>query len=108
MPCLRNKKLTNMKSFKSSNNSFENIILKLQEYWQSKGCILLQPIDLEVGAGTFHPATLLRSLDRNIGTVLCTSCRRPADSDMQKILMNPMYYQFQVVLNISNKYAKNV
>ena len=47
---------------KSKTISFENIIIKLQEFWQSKGCALLQPLDLEVGAGTFHPATLLRSL----------------------------------------------
>ena len=69
-----------MKSFKSTNNSFENIILKLQEYWQSKGCILLQPIDLEVGAGTFHPATLLRSLgQKHWNCAYVQSCRRPAD-----------------------------
>ena len=49
--------------------SFENIILKLQNFWQSKGCILMQPIDIEVGAGTFHPATLLRSLEKKIGNV---------------------------------------
>ena len=105
MPRLRNKKLTNMKSFKSTNNSFENIILKLQEYWQSKGCILLQPIDLEVGAGTFHPATLLRSLgQKHWNCAYVQSCRRPADG---RYAENPnriqQYYQFQVVLKPSPK-----
>ena len=42
--------------------SFQNLILKLQTFWGSKGCALLQPFDLEVGAGTFHPATFLRSI----------------------------------------------
>ena len=42
--------------------SFQEIILRLQTYWASKGCAILQPYDMEVGAGTFHPATTLRSL----------------------------------------------
>ena len=41
--------------------SFQDIIMKLQNFWGKNGCILLQPYDLEVGAGTFHPATTLRS-----------------------------------------------
>ena len=41
--------------------SFEDIIFNLQKFWQVQGCTLMQPIDLEVGAGTFHPATLLKS-----------------------------------------------
>ena len=44
--------------------SFQEIILRLQSYWASKGCAILQPYDMEVGAGTFHPATTLRALDR--------------------------------------------
>ena len=52
----------------------------MQEFWQSKGCVLLQPLDLEVGAGTFHPATLLRSLgDSEWNCAYVQSCRRPAD-----------------------------
>ena len=43
-------------------NSFQSLILKLQRYWAGKGCVILQPYDLEVGAGTFHPATTLRAL----------------------------------------------
>ena len=42
--------------------SFQEIILRLQKYWASKGCAILQPYDMEVGAGTFHPATTLRAL----------------------------------------------
>ena len=42
--------------------TFEDIIFRLQKFWQAQGCILVQPIDLEVGAGTFHPSTLLKSL----------------------------------------------
>ena len=42
--------------------SFQDTILNLQKYWSKKGCVILQPYDLEVGAGTFHPATTLRSV----------------------------------------------
>ena len=52
------KKTKNSKSF----ISFQNTILNLQKFWSKKGCVILQPYDLEVGAGTFHPATTLRSL----------------------------------------------
>ena len=45
-------------------DSFQEIIQKLNEYWASVGCIILQPYDLEVGAGTFHPATTLRALGK--------------------------------------------
>ncbi len=90
---------------KNKYESFENIISKLQEFWQSKGCVLLQPLDLEVGAGTFHPATLLRSLgDSEWNCAYVQSCRRPADGRYGE---NPnrvqQYYQFQVVLKPSPK-----
>ncbi|WP_155267668.1 glycine--tRNA ligase subunit alpha, partial [Coxiella burnetii] len=42
--------------------NFQQMILALQEYWASQGCVLLQPFDMEVGAGTFHPATFLRAI----------------------------------------------
>ena len=45
-----------------SGNSFQELILRLQAYWGSKGCVILQPYDMEMGAGTFHPATTLRAL----------------------------------------------
>jgi glycyl-tRNA synthetase alpha chain len=44
--------------------SFQEIILKLQEYWANYGCVILQPYDMEMGAGTFHPATTLKSLGK--------------------------------------------
>ena len=83
--------------------SFENIILKLQKFWQSKGCILMQPIDIEVGAGTFHPATLLRSLGKeDWKCAYVQNCRRPTDGRYGE---NPnrmqQYYQFQVLLKPS-------
>ena len=47
---------------KNKNLSFQNLIFNLQKFWDKHGCVILQPYDLEVGAGTFHPATTLRSL----------------------------------------------
>ena len=44
--------------------SFQDSILNLQKYWSNQGCVILQPYDMEVGAGTFHPATTLRSLGK--------------------------------------------
>ncbi|MDO9126097.1 MAG: glycine--tRNA ligase subunit alpha, partial [Parvibaculum sp.] len=43
-------------------NSFQSLILKLQAYWARQGCVILQPYDMSMGAGTFHPATTLRAL----------------------------------------------
>ena len=96
-------KITDMISKKFKKISFENIIIKLHEFWQSKGCILLQPLDIEVGAGTFHPATLLRSLgSERWNCAYVQSCRRPSDGRYGE---NPnrmqQYYQFQVVLKPS-------
>ena len=45
-----------------TSTSFQNLILKLQNYWADKGCAIVQPFDMEVGAGTFHPATFLRAI----------------------------------------------
>ena len=45
--------------------SFQDLILALQQYWAAQGCVILQPYDMEMGAGTFHPATTLRALGRN-------------------------------------------
>ena len=83
--------------------SFEDIIFKLQKYWQRKGCIVLQPIDLEVGAGTFHPATLLKSLGpEKWNCAYLQQCRRPTDGRYGE---NPnrlqQYFQFQVILKPS-------
>ncbi len=50
-----------MTSASKSDNSFQSLILKLQAFWAERGCVILQPYDMEVGAGTFHPATALRA-----------------------------------------------
>lgn len=97
------------------NNSFQNIILSLQKYWADYGCALLQPLDLEVGAGTLHPATVLRALGKKPWNVAYAQpSRRPADS---RYARNPNrvghYYQFQVLLkpapdNIQDLYLKSL
>ena len=80
--------------------SFQEIILRLQQYWGSHGCVIMQPYDSEVGAGTFHTATTLRSLGpKPWRTCYAQPCRRPADGRYGE---NPNrmqhYYQFQVIL----------
>jgi len=89
----------------NSDNSFQSIIFKLQKYWAEKGCIILQPIDMEVGAGTFHPATVLRALGKDDWKAAYVQpCRRPTDGRYGE---NPNrlqhYYQFQTVLKPSPK-----
>jgi glycyl-tRNA synthetase alpha chain len=84
-------------------NSFQGLILALQTYWSEQGCVLLQPLDLEVGAGTFHPATFLRAIGPEPwSTAYVQPSRRPTDGRFGD---NPMrlqhYYQFQVLLKPS-------
>ena len=89
---------------------FQRLILKLQDYWAERGCVILQPYDLEVGAGTFHPATTLRALGP--GTWNCAyvqPSRRPTDGrygDNPNRLQH--YYQFQVLLKPSPPDAQEV
>ncbi len=83
--------------------SFQDLILKLQTFWSAKGCVILQPYDMEVGAGTFHPATTLRVLGpSNWNAAYVQPSRRPADGRYGN---NPNrlqhYYQFQVILKPS-------
>lgn len=83
--------------------SFQDMILKLQTYWAGHGCVILQPYDLEMGAGTFHPATLLRALgEKPWKAAYVQPCRRPTDGRYGE---NPNrmqhYYQFQTVLKPS-------
>ncbi|SFV76696.1 Glycyl-tRNA synthetase alpha chain [hydrothermal vent metagenome] len=85
--------------------SFQNLILKLQTFWASKGCTLLQPFDMEMGAGTFHPATFLRAIGPEPwNAAYVQPSRRPTDGRYGK---NPNrlqhYYQFQVILKPSPK-----
>ena len=83
--------------------NFQNIILSLQRFWARKGCILVQPYDSEVGAGTFHPATLLQALGPEPWNVAYVQpSRRPPDGrsgDNPNRLQH--YYQFQVILKPS-------
>ena len=66
--------------------SFQETILNLQRYWSKQGCIILQPYDLEVGVGTFHPATTLRSLAANHGKQhMCNHQEDQQMGDMEKI-----------------------
>ena len=80
--------------------SFQEIILRLNQYWAGQGCVLIQPLDLEVGAGTFHPATFLRALGPEPwSAAFVQPCRRPTDGrygDNPNRLQR--YYQYQVVL----------
>lgn len=83
--------------------TFQDLIFALQQFWASKGCVVLQPLDMEVGAGTFHPATFLRAIGpESWNTAYVQPCRRPTDGRYGE---NPNrlqhYYQFQVVLKPS-------
>ncbi len=82
---------------------FQEVILNLQNYWADYGCLILQPYDMEVGAGTFHPATTLRSLGPNPwNAAYVQPCRRPTDGrygDNPNRLQH--YYQYQVILKPS-------
>lgn len=94
---------------------FQDVILNLQKFWSKQGCVLLQPYDIEVGAGTFHPATLLRALGPEPCKVAYVQpSRRPADGRYGD---NPYrlqhYYQFQVILkpspdNVQELYLKSL
>ncbi|MEW5791993.1 MAG: glycine--tRNA ligase subunit alpha [Pseudomonadota bacterium] len=80
--------------------TFQELILSLQDYWSAQGCVLLQPLDMPVGAGTFHPATFLRAVGPEPWrTAYVQPSRRPADGRYGE---NPNrlqhYYQFQVIL----------
>jgi glycyl-tRNA synthetase alpha chain len=83
--------------------SFQEIILELQRFWAEQGCVILQPYDMEMGAGTFHPATTLKSLGKKPWKAAYVQpSRRPTDGRYGE---NPIrlqhYYQFQVLLKPS-------
>jgi len=87
----------------ASDNNFQTLILTLQQFWAARGCVILQPYDMEVGAGTFHWATTLRSLGPETWkTAYVQPSRRPTDGRYGE---NPNrlqhYYQFQVILKPS-------
>ena len=83
--------------------SFQQIILTLHDYWARQGCVILQPYDMEMGAGTFHPATTLRALGPDPWkAAFVQPCRRPTDGrygDNPNRLQH--YYQYQVILKPS-------
>jgi glycyl-tRNA synthetase alpha chain len=83
--------------------SFQDLILTLHDYWGKQGCIILQPYDMEMGAGTFHTATTLRALGPDPwNAAFVQPCRRPSDGRYGE---NPnrlgAYYQYQVILKPS-------
>ncbi len=91
--------------------NFQDMIFKLHQYWAEKGCNILQPYDLEMGAGTFHPATFFGSLGKTpLSIAYAQPCRRPKDGRYGE---NPNrlqhYYQYQVIIkpspdDIQNQY----
>lgn len=95
--------------------SFQGLIFALQNFWADQGCVILQPVDLEVGAGTFHSATFLRAIGpESWSAAYVQPCRRPTDGRYGE---NPNrlqhYYQFQVLLkpspsNIQDLYLKSL
>jgi glycyl-tRNA synthetase alpha chain len=100
---------------KADVSTFQGLILALQQYWAEHGCVLLQPLDMEVGAGTFHPATFLRAIGPETwNAAYVQPCRRPTDG---RYGTNPNrlqhYYQFQVIMkpspaNIQNLYLDSL
>jgi glycyl-tRNA synthetase alpha chain len=95
--------------------TFQEIIFKLQKFWSDEGCVILQPYDMEVGAGTFHPATTLRSLGpKPWKAAYVQPSRRPTDGrygDNPNRLQH--YYQFQVLIkpspdNVQKLYLKSL
>jgi glycyl-tRNA synthetase alpha chain len=90
--------------------SFQDLILRLQGFWASKGCLILQPYDMEVGAGTLHPATTLRALGpERWNAAYVQPSRRPSDGRYGE---NPNrlqhYYQFQVIMKPSPADAQDL
>ena len=92
-----------MAQTKSETLTFQALIFKLQQFWAEQGCVVLQPLDMPVGAGTFHPATFLRAVGpESWNAAYVQPCRRPTDGRYGE---NPNrlqhYYQFQVVMKPS-------
>ena len=99
----------------SMENSFQELIIKLQTFWSEKKCVILQPLDMEVGAGTFHTGTVFKALGPDPWKAAYVQpCRRPSDG---RYGVNPNrlqhYYQFQTVLkpspnNIQDLYLESI
>ena len=98
------------KNIKKNTLSFQDIIMNLQKFWGKYGCVILQPYDIEVGAGTFHPATTLRSIGpKHWKAAYVQPSRRPTDGRYGE---NPNrlqhYYQFQVIIKPSPNNIKQI
>jgi glycyl-tRNA synthetase alpha chain len=100
---------------KNRASTFQGLIGALQDFWSEQGCVVLQPLDMEVGAGTFHPATFLRAIGpESWNAAYVQPCRRPSDGrygDNPNRLQH--YYQFQVILkpspaDIQDKYLDSL
>ena len=106
----KKKKKKQIKKKNISVQKFQDTILNLQKYWGNYGCVILQPYDIEVGAGTFHPATTLRSLGtKPWRAAYVQPSRRPSDGrygDNPNRLQH--YYQFQVIIKPSPKEIKKL
>jgi len=94
----------------ANGNSFQALILRLQNFWADQGCVILQPYDIEMGAGTFHPATTLRALGpKPWRAAYVQPSRRPSDGRYGE---NPNrlqhYYQFQVILKPAPKDSQDI
>ena len=102
--------VSKIKKKKPKFQNFQDTIFNLQKYWGKNGCVILQPYDIEVGAGTFHPATTLRSLGPNPWKAAYVQpSRRPTDGrygDNPNRLQH--YYQFQVIIKPSPKNIKKL
>ena len=99
-----------IKNKKKISLTFQDLVFNLQKFWSKYGCVILQPYDLEVGAGTFHPATTLRSLGpKPWKAAYVQPSRRPTDGRYGK---NPNrlqhYYQYQVIIKPSPDNIKQV
>src|SRR6056300_227324 len=90
--------------------TFQEIVFKLQKFWSDQGCVILQPYDIEVGAGTFHPATTLRSLGpKPWKAAYVQPSRRPTDGRYGENLNRLQhYYQFQVIIKPSPENIKKI
>lgn len=106
---------SHMPTISADKPTFQEIILRLQNFWSEQGCLVLQPYDMEVGAGTFHPATTLRSLGPDHwNAAYVQPSRRPTDGRYGE---NPNrlqhYYQFQVIMkpsppDLQDKYLQSL
>ncbi len=95
--------------------TFQNLILKLKEYWSNLGSCIIQPLDLEIGAGTFHPITFFNALKNDhVFFSYVQLCRRPLDGRyLNSLYRLQQYYQFQVIIkptlsNMQNLYLDSL